>query len=99
MKLLIVSEGKHELNLDGETGALVKLLCRIIPNEFSALRQNLWGRFLAIRRILHVFTVSQEFGEVCFVMKEYRIEEKPPFGLNKRGRPFHLPASLSLSRG
>ncbi len=54
MKLLVVSEGNHELNLEGESGALVELLRRVVPIEFeferrkvsdSAVQQvAMWGK-------------------------------------------------------
>ncbi len=44
MKLLVVSEGEHELNPDGETGALVELLRRMIPEEFDYERRKVSDR-------------------------------------------------------
>jgi len=44
MKLLVVSEGKHELDADSETGALVELLRRMIPTEFSCERRKVSDR-------------------------------------------------------
>ncbi|MGD9854203.1 MAG: hypothetical protein AB7U20_04550 [Planctomycetaceae bacterium] len=41
MKLLVVSEGKHELYLDAETSALVEMLRRMIPRDFVFERRKI----------------------------------------------------------
>lgn len=44
MRVLVVSEGKHELNLDGETSALVELLRRMLPVEAEFERRRVSDR-------------------------------------------------------